>query len=144
MQYPKTQTHWKNEIFPPSNFVLMVTTKAPPHITRKTTPNSLPLELMPMLRTLHLSRHTAIAGGKGSKDPTNPLNSQTLTIAKFLNPLRIAFHIEFGDDHVSQFGQNVLEVSRLSEMGLTMVSQTSSSRVSECALTYACILFQIL
>lgn len=42
-QYPKTQTHWKNDICPPSNLVLIVTTNAPPHIIMKSTPNDLPL-----------------------------------------------------------------------------------------------------
>jgi len=52
-QYPSTQTHWKKEIFPPSNLVLMVTTKEPPHMTRNTTPNSLPFEWSVMFRMLN-------------------------------------------------------------------------------------------
>ena len=39
MQYPKTHTHWKNDILPPSSFVLIVTTNAPPHITKNKIPN---------------------------------------------------------------------------------------------------------
>ena len=58
-------------VFPPSNLVLMVTTKARPH-HQEDHSELIPLKLMPMLRTLHLSKHTARAGDKGSKDHKSP------------------------------------------------------------------------
>ena len=39
IQYPNTHTHWKNDILPPRSFVLIVTTNAPPHITKNKIPN---------------------------------------------------------------------------------------------------------
>ena len=74
MQYPSTHTHWKNEIFPPSNLVFIVTTKDPPHMIRKTMPNSLPFELMPMLRILSRKTSTGKGGGRGGVDPRDPLS----------------------------------------------------------------------
>lgn len=54
-QYPRTQTHWKNEICPPNSFVLIVTTNAPPHIIKNRTPKDFPLSWlsMPKFNTLH-------------------------------------------------------------------------------------------
>lgn len=57
-QYPKTQTHWKNEICPPNNLVLMVTTKAPPHIIKNKIPKDFPLSCVsiPKFSTLHYKK----------------------------------------------------------------------------------------
>ena len=74
MQYPSTHTHWKKEIFPPSNLVFTVTTNDPPHIIRKTMPNSLPFELIPMLRILRSKTSTGKGGGRGEVGPRDPLS----------------------------------------------------------------------
>jgi hypothetical protein len=42
IQYPRTQTLWKKESFPPSNFVLIVIMALPNHIIIKTPPNTIP------------------------------------------------------------------------------------------------------
>lgn len=76
IQYPRTHTHWKKEIFPPSNLVLIVTTKAPPHITKNTTPNSLPLEFIPMFRTLIKLSDTEKVTSREWVVPKDPLNKQ--------------------------------------------------------------------
>ena len=73
MQYPRTQTHWKKDIFPPSSFVLMVTMKDPPHITKKMIPNYPPFELIPKLRILFKSIGTMREVGKEVKVPIDPL-----------------------------------------------------------------------
>ena len=39
IQYPKTQTLYKNETLPPNIFAFTVTTTAPPHININITPN---------------------------------------------------------------------------------------------------------
>lgn len=144
MQYPSTQTHWKKEMCPPSSLVLIVTMKAPPHINRKTTPNSFPLELMPILRMLSDCRSTAIERGREWADPRDPLNHKWSTIPQHLHTFGIAFHVELGDDHISQLGEDILQIARLYEQLCTIVAQTYYSRVSEWALTSACILIQIL
>ncbi len=41
-QYPKTHTHWKNEIWPPKSFVFIVTTNEPPHMIKNKIPKLFP------------------------------------------------------------------------------------------------------
>lgn len=41
-QYPKTHTHWKNDICPPNNLVLTVTTNEPPHMIKNRIPKLFP------------------------------------------------------------------------------------------------------
>jgi len=139
MQYPSTHTHWKNEIFPPSNLVFIVTTKDPPHMIRKTMPNSLPFELMPMLRILSRKTSTGKGGGRGEAGPRDPLSLQYGTVSKLFDAFGVALHVELGNYDVFELGEDVLEIAGLHRRGDTMVAQTSSSRVSLWALTYACI-----
>jgi hypothetical protein len=124
--------------------VLIVTMKAPPHINRKTTPNSFPLELIPMLRILSDGRSTAIERGREWVAPKDPLNGKWSTIPEHLHTFGIAFHVELGDDYIPQLSEDILQIARLYEQFCTIVAQTYYSRVSEWALTSACIVIQIL
>ena len=64
-----------------------------------------------------------------------------LTISEFADTLRITFHVELRHNDISQLHSNILEVSPLHKDGYTMVAQIDSSRLSELAFTYACMLF---
>jgi hypothetical protein len=76
--------------------------------------------------------------------PKDPLYKFSDTVSQLFDAFRVTLHVELGNDNVSQLSEDVLEVSGLDGGLNTMVSQTSSSRVSEWALTYACISFQII
>ena len=82
-QYPKTQTHWKNDICPPSNLVLMVTTNEPPHMIKNNTPNDFPLSgvSIPKFKTLNFILITLKAISIRLMDPINPLHDETNTIS---------------------------------------------------------------
>jgi hypothetical protein len=131
MQYPKTHTHWKKLILPPSNLVLMVTTKLPPHITKNTTPNSLPFDFSVMLRMLHEETSTRTAPDRAATVPRDPLHKTISTVAKFPHALRISLHVELRHHHVSQLDSHVLDIPQLNLPRHTIVSQIDSSRESE-------------
>ena len=72
MQYPNTQTHWKNEMCPPRSFVLIVTTKEPPHMIKKSTPNDFPLSSDSTPRFMILYYGTALQREQQTKDKWSP------------------------------------------------------------------------
>jgi len=78
IQYPSTHTHWKNDMWPPNNFVLIVTINEPPHIIRKTIPNSLPFELIPMFKMLNKILTTEREGDIELVGPKDPLYKQEI------------------------------------------------------------------
>ena len=45
--------------------------------------------------------------------PRDPLNKGKSTVSKFPDSLRIAFHVELGDDDVSEFDANIFHVPPL-------------------------------
>ena len=71
--------------------------------------------------------------------PKDPLNEGDGTVAELFYAFGVALHVELGNDDVFEFGEDVFEVAGLRVDGGTMVAQTSSSRVSLWAFTYACI-----
>ena len=71
--------------------------------------------------------------------PINPLNKGKITVTQLSDSLRITFHVEFGHNDISELDSNIFHVSPLNEDEFTMVEHMDSSRLSELALTYACI-----
>ena len=71
--------------------------------------------------------------------PISPLHEPTITVSQFLGALSIVLHIEFGYDDIPELHADVLEITALTITNCTIVEQTSSYSVSECARTSACI-----
>ena len=88
---------------------------------------------------LHNKPYTTTAEGRAGEGPIDPLNNKINTISQFFNSLRITFHVEFRHDNISQLNSNVLHIPPLFPNIITIVAQIDSSRLSELALTYACI-----
>ena len=88
---------------------------------------------------LHKKQYTRTAEDRAGEGPRDPLNNKINTISQFLNSFRITFHVEFRHDDISQLDPNVFHIPPLFPNIITIVAQIDSSRLSELALTYACI-----
>ena len=54
--------------------------------------------------------------------PIDPLDKLLSTVAKLFDTLWISLHIEFRDDDVFEFDEDVFEISKLNVWMFTMVS----------------------